>query len=286
VRFAFIQEHRTEFPVALMCDILSVSRSGFYAWLDRPASKRQQRRQELLAAIRQVHQDSRQTYGSPRVHRQLQGQGVRCCRNTVAKLMRDNGICSKRRHRFVVQTTDANHDHPVAPNHLNQQFDQPDPDRVWVSDITYVPTDEGWLYLAAVLDLCSRKIVGWSMADHLEASLVIEAVEMALARRTPRPGLLVHSDRGVQYACDDFQRLLSRHGLVASMSRTGNCYDNAVQESFFGTLKTELIHHERYATRDQARASIFEYIEVFYNRNRLHSSLGYQSPEAFEAGLQ
>jgi putative transposase len=285
VKFAFIRDHRPEVPVQILCDILNVSRSGFYAWRRRPPSRRQQRRQELLARIRQAHRDSRQTYGSPRICRQLQVQQVRCCRNTVAKLMKDHGIQAKTRRGFRVQTTDSKHDLPVAPNHLDQQFDQAHLDRVWVSDITYVPTDEGWLYLAAVLDLCSRRIVGWSMAEHREASLVIEAMEMALARRSPRPGLLVHSDRGVQYACDEFQGLLGRHGLTGSMSRKGNCYDNAVQESFFGTLKTELIHHEHYATRDQARASIFEYIEAFYNRCRMHSSLGYQSPEAFEASL-
>jgi putative transposase len=286
MKFAFIREHRQEFPVEILCEILDVSRSGFYAWLDRPRSSRHQRRQDLLAKIRQVHQDSRQTYGSPRICRQLQSQQIRCCRNTVAKLMKNNGIRSKIKRRFVLHTTDSKHDHPIAANVLNRQFDQRRPNVVWVSDITYVPTDEGWLYLAAVMDLCSRRIVGWSMADHLEASLVIEAMEMALDRRDVRPGLLVHSDRGVQYACDAFQCLRNRHRLRASMSRKGNCYDNAVQESFFGTLKTELIHHERYATRAQARASIFEYIEVFYNRRRLHSSLGYQSPEAFEAGLK
>lgn len=269
----------------ILCDILDVSRSGFYAWLRRPPSRRQQRRQELLDQIRQAHHDSRQTYGSPRIHRQLQAQEVCCCRNTVAKLMKDNGIRSKTRRRFVVQTTNSNHDYPIAPNRLDRQFGQARANRVWTSDITYVPTDEGWLYLAAVLDLYSRKVVGWSMAEHLEASLVVEAMEMALGRRDVRPGLLVHSDRGAQYACDAFQRLLSRHELTCSMSRKGNCYDNAVQESFFGTLKTELIYHEHYATRAQARASIFEYIEAFYNRRRLHSSLGYQSPETFEAGL-
>ncbi len=269
----------------ILCDSLDVSRSGFYAWLLRPPSPRRQRQAELVSQIRQAHADSRQTYGSPRICRQLQAQEVRCCRNTVAKLMRAHGIVARTRRRFRVQTTDSRHDHPVAPNHLNRQFAQAQPNRVWVSDITYVPTGEGWLYLAAVLDLCSRKIVGWSMAEHLEARLVIDALEMALVRRSPRPGLLVHSDRGVQYACDDFQALLARHGLRASMSRKGNCYDNAVQESFFGTLKTELVHHEEYPTRAEARMSIFEYIEMFYNRRRLHSSLGYQSPEAFEAGL-
>jgi len=285
VKFEFIRDHRTEFLVQDMCNILKVTRSGFYASLARPPSRRHQVRQELLEQIRQTHQESRQTYGSPRICRQLRAQQVPCCRNTVAKLMKEHGIQAKTRRRFRVQTTDSKHGYPVAPNRLAQQFQQNKPNRVWVSDITYVPTQEGWLYLAAVLDLCSRRIVGWSMAEHLEGTLVVDAMEMALTRRSPRPGLLVHSDRGVQYASDQFQGLLGRHHLSGSMSRKGNCYDNAVQESFFGTLKRELIHHEHYATRAQARASIFEYIEVFYNRRRLHSSLGYQSPEAFEASL-
>jgi len=269
-----------------MCDILDVSRSGFYAWQKRPVSPRHQRQAALVAKIRQAHTQSRQTYGSPRITRQLRNQDVPCCRNTVAFLMKTHGIVAKSRKKFRVQTTDSQHDHPIAPNVLDQQFAQDQPDRVWVSDITYVPTDEGWLYLAAVLDLCSRRVIGWSMTDHLEASLVIGAMEMALQHRSPPPGLLVHSDRGVQYACDAFEALRTNHNLHASMSRKGNCYDNAVMESFLGTLKTELVYHEHYATRDAARASLFEYIEVFYNRQRLHSSLDYQSPESFEASLR
>jgi transposase InsO family protein len=270
----------------MMCDILDVSRSGFYAWQKRPPSPRQQRRTELIAKIRQAHHQSRQTYGSPRIARQLRSQDVPCCRNTVASLMKTHGIAAKTRRKFRVQTTDSRHDHPIAPNVLDRQFTQDQPNQAWVSDITYVPTDEGWLYLAAVLDLCSRKVVGWSMTDHLEASLVVEAMEMAVYHRSPPSGLLIHSDRGVQYACDTFGALLANHDMRASMSRRGNCYDNAVMESFFGTLKTELVYHEHYATREAARASLFEYMEVFYNRCRLHSSLDYQSPEAFEASLR
>ncbi len=269
----------------LMCDILEVSRSGFYAWLERPASLRQRRQEEVLASIRQSHQESRSIYGSPRICRELQEQGVKACENTVAKVMKAHGIRSKIKRRFVVRTTDSNHAHPIAPNRLNRAFDQALPDRVWTSDITYVHTDEGWLYLAVVMDACSRKIIGWSMADHLEASLVIDALEMALHRRRPAAGLMVHSDRGVQYACQDYQGVLARNQLVCSMSRRGNCYDNAITESFHGTLKTEWVYHERYATREEARRSIFEFIEVFYNRQRRHSALGYQSPETFEAGL-
>lgn len=199
--------------------------------------------------------------------------------------MKRAGIRSKVTRRFVVRTTDSDHGHPVATNRLDRQFEQQLPDRAWAADITYVPTDQGWLYLAAVMDLCSRKIVGWAMADHLRADLCTEALRMALARRRPRPGLLHHSDRGVQYACDAYQALLSHHGLTCSMSRRGDCYDNAPMESFFGSFKTELVHHEHYATRQAARQSIFEYVEVFYNRKRRHSSLGYLSPEQFEASL-
>jgi transposase InsO family protein len=268
-----------------MCDILEVSRSGFYAWLDRPAGIRQERREQLIEAIRHSHLESRSIYGSPRIHRVLADQGVEVCENTVARLMKDSGIRSKVKRRFVVRTTDANHPHPIAPNRLNRAFDQALADRVWTSDITYIATDEGWLYLAVVMDACTRKIVGWSMADHMEASLVIDALEMAFARRKPAAGLLLHSDRGVQYACGAYQSVLARCQMICSMSRSGNCYDNAITESFNGTLKTELVYQEHYATREEARQSVFEYIEVFYNRQRKHSSLGYLSPEAFEASL-
>lgn len=271
--------------MTLMCDILEVSRSGYYAWTKRPASTRSQRQKELAEEIRKVHAESRQIYGSPRVYQELKAAGVSCCENTVAKIMRENRLFSKVRRRFVVQTTDSDHPHPVAENHLDQSFQRELPNQAWCADITYIPTDEGWLYLAAVIDLCSRKIVGWSMAEHLRASLCTEALEMALKRRRPGPGLLHHSDRGVQYACDAYQDLLAGNGITCSMSRRGNCYDNAVMESFFGTLKRELIHHERYVTCERAKASIFEYIEVFYNRKRKHSSLGYLSPAQFEAKL-
>jgi putative transposase len=285
VRFQFIQERKKEFPVQMMCDILQVSRSGYYAWKNRPQSQRSQQQEQLVQKIRQVHLQSRQTYGSPRVYRELKAAGVDCCENTVAKIMRKNSIRSKVRRRFVVHTTDSNHPHPVAQNRLEQCFQEALPNKAWCADITYIPTAEGWLYLAAVIDLCSRRIVGWAMADHLRASLCSEAMQMALKRRRPGPGLLHHSDRGVQYACQDYQLLLAGNGITCSMSRRGNCYDNAVMESFFGTLKRELIHHESYATRQQATCSIFEYIEVFYNRQRKHSSLGYLSPQAFEAKL-
>jgi putative transposase len=269
----------------MICDTLQVSRSGFYAWARRPVSPRRQQRQELLERIRRVHTDSRGLYGSPRIHAELAQQNVRACVNTVAGLMKQAQIRSKIKRRFVVRTTDSNHDHPIASNLLDRQFAAPLPNTRWCCDITYVPTHEGFLYLAAVMDLCSRRIVGWSMADHLRGELCLEAIRMAIQSRQPGAGLLHHSDRGVQYASDEYRHLLESRGIQISMSRVGNCYDNAAMESFFGTLKTELIHHQHYPTHEAARQSIFEYIEVFYNRQRRHSAIGYKSPEAFEAGL-
>ena len=285
MKFAFIRDHLTAYPVEVCCRVLAVSRAGYYAWRDRPASSRQARREELAVKITAAHQANRGVYGSPRIWRVLQSQGERTCENTVAKRMRELGLCARRKRKFVPQTTDSRHDHPVARNLLDRQFAAAQPNAKWVVDITYIPTDEGWLYLAGVMDLCSRKIVGWSMTDHMQWQLVGDALEMALTQRHPPEGLLHHSDRGVQYACDDYRRLMTDAGMDVSMSHKGDCWDNAVMESFWSTLKTELVHHERYATRAAARASIFEYIEVFYNRKRLHSALGYQSPEVFEASL-
>ena len=267
----------------LMCDVLEVSRSGYYAWRERPASGQAQRREQLVEQIKAAHEGSRQIYGSPRICAELRAQGVVCSENTVAKLMKSHGIRSKMRRRFVVRTTDSRHGHPLAANRLAQQFDVPLPNQVWAADITYIPTGEGWLYLAAVIDLCSRKVVGWAADDHLRAELPCAALQMALTHRRPSGPLLHHSDRGVQYACDEYQALLARHGIECSMSRRGNCYDNAVVESFFGTLKTELIHHHTYATRNEARLALFEYLEVFYNRKRRHSTLDYRSPAEYEA---
>jgi transposase InsO family protein len=268
-----------------MCQMLKVSRSGYYAWQQRPVSPRAERQAQLEARIRQAYETGRGVYGSPRVHRELQEQGVKCCENTVARRMKACGLRAKTRRRFVVRTTDSHHPHPVAANTLDRQFQQSAPNRAWAADITYIATEEGWLYLAAVIDLCSRKIVGWATADHLRAELVSEALRMALLQRSPTGKLLHHSDRGVQYACDDYQALLAQHGLSCSMSRVGNCYDNAVIESFFGTVKTELVYHEKYPTREAAHRSLFEYIEVFYNRQRRHSALNYQSPTQYEASL-
>jgi putative transposase len=285
VKFAFIKDHQDTFDIRIMCAVLAVSRAGYYAWCDRPASARATRRHELAMRIKSVHERHRGVYGSPRVHQALLAEGESVSANTVAEVMRESGIRAKRKRRFVPKTTDSNHAAPVAKNVLDRQFKAEGPNQKWAADITYIPTDEGWLYLAGVIDLYSRKIVGWSMAEHMKSELVSNALTMALEHRRPAGGLLHHSDRGVQYACDDYQHLLARRQITVSMSGKGECWDNACTESFWATLKTELVHHERYATRAQARASIFEYIEVFYNRVRLHSSLGYMSPEAFEAGL-
>jgi putative transposase len=285
VKFAFIKEHLDAFEVPVVCDVLEVSRSGYYAWLRRPVSPRVTRREELAVKIRAVHEDNRCVYGSPRVYQMLKAQGQRVCENTVATIMKERQIRAKSKKKYVPRTTDSRHRQPVADNVLDRQFAASMPNEKWAVDITYVPTDQGWLYVAGVMDLCSRRIVGWSMADHMKTELVSDALTMAIARRRPGQGLLHHSDRGVQYASDDYTNMLKMHGMTMSMSGKGDCWDNAVKESFWATLKTELVNHEHYATQEQARASIFEYIEVFYNRKRLHSSLGYQSPEAFEASL-
>jgi len=284
VKFAFIKEHRLRWPVVVICRVLAVSRSGFFAWLKRPASKRSRREEELIHKIKQVYQENRELYGSPRVHRALLIDGQTVSRKTVAKLMRKAKIRAKSRRRFVPRTTNSLHHNPVAPNLLGRDFTATAPNRKWVADITYVPTQQGWLYVAAVLDCFSRRIVGWSMADHMQIGLVSEALKMALVHRRPvGDQLLHHSDRGIQYTSDDYQQLLAQHDVAVSMSGRGDCYDNAMMESFWATLKTELVHLESYATRPEAAQSIFEYIEVFYNRKRLHSSLGYQCPETFEA---
>jgi transposase InsO family protein len=285
VRFAWIKEHAGEFRVIIMCDALNVSDSGYYAWIGREPSPRQQRRQELVAQIRAVHQESHEIYGSPRIYIELKEQGVDVCLNTVAKYMRQEQIRSKVKRPFRLLTTDSDHPFPVAANLLQREFEAAAPDRKWCCDITHVSTDQGPLYLAVVIDCCSRRIVGWEMADHLRAELCLEALRMAIERRRPAAGLLHHSDRGVQYASCAYREFLERAGMVASMSRTGNCYDNALMESFFATLKGELVHHQHYATRQAARSAIFRYIEVFYNRRRRHSAIGYKSPEQFEASL-
>jgi transposase InsO family protein len=281
VKYRFIEEHRSQWPVRLMCQVLQVSPGGYYSWRDRPASVKQQRREVLKREIEAIHQAFKERYGSPRIHEELQARGQRCCVNTVAKVMRQHGIVAKSKRKFRY-TTDSNHDLPVADNILDRQFEPTAANQVWVADITYIPTWEGWLYLAAVEDLYSRQIVGWSMSERVTSRLVVDALEMAVSRRLPGEGLMAHSDRGSQYASVHYQRLLERHGITCSMSRRGDCWDNAPMESFFATLKKELVHHEEYQTRAEARASVFEYIEVFYNRVRRHSALGYLSPVEYE----
>ena len=264
-----------------MCDVLKVSRSGFYSWHGRPESPQAGKRRRLTVLIKTIHKESRQTYGSPRIYAELKACGETCCLNTVASYMRENDIYAKTKRKFK-HTTDSNHKLPIAENLLDRQFTQNEPNRAWVSDITYVPTREGWLYLSTVQDLFSRKIVGWAMSHRINRQLVIDALGMAVCNRRPPPGLLHHSDRGSQYASGDYQDLLEEHDMQCSMSRKGNCWDNAVMESFYRSLKTELIHHEDFQTREEARRAIFEYIEVFYNRVRRHSTLGYISPLEYE----
>jgi putative transposase len=286
MRYAFIQRHAGHLPVRATCRLLGVRPSGYYAWTRRrPPCRRAARELQLIESIRLVHQQSQGRYGSPRVHQALKKRGVICSRKRVAELMRQAQIRSTRHRRFRVKTTDPNHGHPPAQNLLDRKFGREAINQAWVGDITYVATDQGWLYVASVMDLCSRRIIGWSTADHLRAELAEAALSMAIRERCPAEGLLHHSDRGVQYACGGYQAILERHGITCSMSRSGNCYDNASMESFFKTFKVELVYQEHYATREEARRSIHSYIEVFYNRQRLHSSLGYRSPAEYEAEL-
>jgi len=268
-----------------MCQVLQVSRSGYYAWLQKPESNRAISNKLLLKEIKRVYQDSRRTYGYPRVARQLKKEGISCSRNRVAKLMSKNGIVAKTKRKFKA-TTDSKHNFPVAKNLLKQNFFADKPNQVWVADITYIPTGEGWLYLAAIVDLFNREIVGWAMDETMTRGLVLKALKQAVGRKRPPVGLIHHSDRGKQYASFDYQQALKDFGITTSMSRKGNCYDNACIESFFGTLKRELIFGSRYRSRADARLAIFEYIEVFYNRIRLHSTLDYMSPVEYELCFQ
>ncbi len=277
--------HRHQYPVVRLCQVLAVSPSGYYAWRKRQPSRRQVENDRLTEAIRQIHQASYETYGSPRIHAELQQQGVVCNRKRVERLMRHHQIRAvcKRRHRY---TTNSAHGLPVAPNLLNQDFVAEAPNRKWVGDISYVWTADGWLYLAVILDLFSRRVVGWAMGERINHELVQQALQMALLTRRPGTELLHHSDRGSQYASQSYRALLADNQIQLSMSRTGNVYDNSVMESFFATLKTELVHRRQYQTRVEARTDIFAYIEGFYNRRRRHSSLGYLSPEQFESVQQ
>jgi putative transposase len=276
-----VHDHRRQYPIQRLCAVLGVAPSGYYAWRKRPVSAREMANRSLLEQIKMVHKVSHQTYGSPRIHRELRAQGYICNKKRVARLMRKNGIQSKQTKAYRT-TTNRNKAHPVAPNLVQRQFEAERPDQIWLSDISYIPTWEGWLYLAAILDMCSRRVVGWSMSQRATSLLTRQALDMALQQRRPSPGLILHSDQGSQYTDGDYQAMLSAHGLVASMNAAGTWYDNAPMESFFGTLKSELVHRCDYRTRDEARVSIFEYIETFYNPRRLHSSLGYMAPDAFE----
>ena len=281
MKYRFMEENRSSFEVKKMCRSLKMSRSGYYRWRDRGQSTRARENEELVKAIKESHRKSRECYGSPRITEDLLEMGYRCSKNRIARLMRKQGIAAKMKRRFKV-TTHSKHKLPVADNVLQRNFSAEKPNSVWASDITYVQTGEGWLYLAAILDVYSRQIVGWSMKDRITQELTISAFHQALGRRNPGPGLIFHSDRGIQYASHDVRNLLKRKGFVQSMSGKGNCYDNAIMETFFHTLKTELIYFERYETKEDARRSIFEYIEVFYNRLRRHSSLHYKSPTKFD----
>lgn len=264
-----------------MCDALEVSECGYYAWAARAPSAAQQRRDKLVAAIRQIHADVKGRYGSPRMTIELHARGHKCSENLVAGQMKTHEIRAKTSRRMI-RTTDSRHSLPVAENVLDREFDPDAPNRVWCGDMTYIATGEGWLYLAVVEDLFSRRIVGWSMDETMTSRLVVDALDMAIRRRVPGEDLMTHTDRGSQYASEHYQGLLARHGIECSMSRVAQCWDNAPVESFFGRLKGELVDHESYTSREQAKTSIFEYIEAFYNRVRRHSSLGYVSPDEYE----
>jgi putative transposase len=274
-------EHQEQFPVRRMCDELNVSPSGYYAWRTRPASAREMANQELYKKIEAVYHDNRGVYGSPRIYRELKDQGVACSENRVARLMRLRGLKAKQTKRYR-STTKRNQADAAAPNLLKRDFEAEQPDQKWLADITYIPTQEGWLYLAAILDLYTRRIVGWAMAERMTSDLTVTALKMALERRQPAAGLIHHSDRGSQYTDQTYQTLLKDHRIRASMNGIGTWYDNAPMESFFGTLKSELVHHCVYLTRTEARTDLFSYIETFYNRRRRHSALDYLSPEAYE----
>ena len=285
MKYACIRVHRQEFPVVLMCRVLEVSRSGFYAAERRAPSPRAAQNQSLRMIIGAIHETSRGTYGSPRIHRELLATGQPCGRNRIARLMRESGLRAKTKRRYRPLTTNSKHEYGIAENVLRRRFGVKETaglNRAWCGDITYIRTGEGWLYLAVLLDLGSRMVVGWSMRESLEADLSVEALRMALARRSPEKGLLHHSDRGVQYAALDYRELLAAHQMISSMSRRANCYDNAVAESFFATLRWELLDRRQWPTRALARSAIFEYIEIWYNRQRRHSALDYLSPWQYE----
>jgi putative transposase len=275
---------KAHYSILALCDALDVSPSGYYDWQSRQLnpSLRHQENAQLKEQIAHIHSKSRQTYGAPRIRACLQAQGQSHGRNRIARLMREQNLSGRQRKRFRIRTTDSNHDLPIAPNRLAEAESPKAPNQIWVGDITYILTTEGWLYLASVMDLYSRKVVGWAMSEHIDTKLVLDAWNMAKCHRPIPPGLLFHSDRGVQYASHPFRNALEQSGAIPSMSRKANCYDNAAMEAFWSTLKLEMIYRQRFATRREARQAIFDYIESFYNRKRIHSSLNYLSPEEFE----
>ena len=281
MKYAFIRGHQNEFRVARMCAVLRVSRSGYYDWVDRPESRRVREDRELLVHIRQVHLESRRAYGTVKTWRELRERSVACGKHRVARLRRQDGIQAQRRCRFRI-TVANQHTTPPAPNLLQRQFIAPAPNRIWVGDMTFIRTRTGFLYLAVLLDLFARNVVGWAMHDRPNLEVAMRALEMALARRQPSSGLVHHTDQGPLYSAHDYRERLRASGLVPSMSRKGDCLDNAVAESFFSNLKNELVHHCNFVSRDAARAAIFDYIEVFYNRQRRHQTLGYLTPAQFE----
>jgi len=281
MRFQFIEDHRDEFPVKLMCKVLEVSTSGYYVWRGRPPSKREMANRELTAKIKAEFERSGETYGSPRIYQVMRKLGLMCSPNRVARLMRVAGLKAKQTRRYR-STTKRNKTDRVAPNRLRRDFSATAPNQKWVADISYIATQEGWLYLATIMDLFSRRIVGWAMSLRMTSDLTLRALDMAIRRCQPEPGLIHHSDQGSQYTDSEYQAVLAAHGIIASMNGVGTWYDNAPMESFFGTLKSELVYHRLYHTRDEASSDVFYYIEGFYNRRRLHSSLGYESPETYE----
>jgi transposase InsO family protein len=287
-QFAFVSAERANHAVSPLCRVVGVSVSGFYAWLQ--AIPTHQHRAEAEAVLRghigRIFAAGRQVYGSPRVHAELRREGRRHSRRHIERLMREMDLSARQSQRPVPRTTNSRHDHPIAPNRLARNFTADRADQVWLADISYIASDEGWLYLAAIKDMATREIVGWSMADHLRTELCTDALVMALQRHSPAPGLIHHSDRGVQYAAEPYRAVLERHGIVQSMSRRGNCLDNAPMESVFAALKVEHVHHCRFRTREAAKAAVFDDIEVFYNRQRLHSALGYRTPAEARANLE
>ena len=281
MKFAIVDAEKANFPIVLMCRVLEVTRSGYYAWAARGPSHHAEEDDSLGSAVAAAHDESRRTYGAPRIHQALKARGIQTSRKRVARLMRERGLAARKKRRFCV-TTNSAHCLETAPNVLQRCFNAPRPNVAWAGDITYVATAEGWLYLAVLLDLYSRRVVGWSMSESLDTQLATSALRMAIDARRPPSGLVHHSDRGTQYASAEYRQRLEQHGMICSMSRRANCWDNAVAESFFSTLKTELANGRVFASRRAATQAIFEYLEVFYNRKRLHSSIGYRSPADFE----